>query len=455
MAVPLRVVPLLLVGLAAGLAADRGAPADEVGYLGVLLGPIPEQLEPHVGTAEGALIEDVAPGSPAEKAGLRRHDVVVSAAGEAVKGPEELKAKIRSRKPGDELALGLKRGATAVEVKAVLGSAKAPAEATPGEKVEGGQKAEKAEKAEKEELAPVAKKAFLGVGFAEVPAVVASHLGLAEGIGVVVGDVLKESPAAQAGIETHDVLVALDGYEVKGPADFVRLVGEKKAGDTVKLELFHKGAKRAVDVALAERPEELPPRWDVKVFPPDPHDPFGRVPYGQGPGRFRRGRVIIEGPDGRLRTWEIPDGVWKAEELARDLQKRLQGFEKDLEKEIGKVQKLFDPDELSRRIKRLTEDFDRLGGDEAWPDDASSHTVTSHVQTVRVVDGGYDITVVDRDGSRTVTVKRGDEVIADQMPCEKVETLPEEVRARVEKVAGTLKVPKRPLAAPGAGRIRA
>ena len=67
-------LPVLAVGLM--VVSAQAAHAREVAYLGVLLGPVPEVLSAYV--KEGALIRDVAPGSPAAKAGLLRNDIIVS-----------------------------------------------------------------------------------------------------------------------------------------------------------------------------------------------------------------------------------------------------------------------------------------------------------------------------------------------------------------------------------------
>ena len=77
--------------------------------------------------------------------------------------------------------------------------------------------------------------------------------------GVPVLRVVPGSPAAQAGVQPAEVLAAVDGKPVKQTSDLLVAVDGKKAKE--KLGLHFKGAggaARAVDVTLAETPQEIP-----------------------------------------------------------------------------------------------------------------------------------------------------------------------------------------------------
>jgi len=76
-------------------------------FLGVGLLPVNEQLAQHLGlpVAEGAVIEGVVPGSPADRAGLRQGDVVRKLEGAEVKTPDDVVKPIRSKQVGDRVKL--------------------------------------------------------------------------------------------------------------------------------------------------------------------------------------------------------------------------------------------------------------------------------------------------------------------------------------------------------------
>ncbi|HVR73474.1 MAG TPA: PDZ domain-containing protein [Planctomycetota bacterium] len=405
---------LLLPGAVS--AAEGGA------YLGVFMGPIPEVLQAQIGEKEGVILEKVVSGSPAERAGLRRHDVIIAIGGEKVAGPEDLIDRVGAAKPGDVLKLDVRRGKETLHLEATVAARPAPVE----------NDGEEAVPAEKE---PEHTRGFLGIGSAEVPEILAVHLGISDGTGVVAGDVLKGSPAEKAGVERNDVIVGVDGYEVKGAEDFSRLIAEKRPGDKVKIELIHKGDRKSVEAVLGKRPAGVPGLEGRDAFHPFrlDRDPFkGSFRFG-GPGSSRSGRVIIESPDGnKNHVFELPRGTWEAgEDLAeamRELRLQLKGLEH-----------LVNPDDLSQRLKGLVEDLDRptSPGSKSWSSSESR-------SVVRMVEGGYDITLEDVNGNRTVNVKKDGKVLFENVPFEKLDTLPSDVRERVEKVSESLVPATRP-----------
>jgi len=434
--------------------ASRARAAEDVGYLGVGLENVPDALALHLGIKGGAIVLEVVPDSPAAKAGLRVHDVIQSVAGQEVRNRDQLREEIRFHKPGDKVKLSIRRGASVEEVEAALGSLaeavkKAPVggEGDPGAKLDLSPPVEKEEtgKGEKEkpEKADKPKPGFLGIGFGDVPEPLAEHLGLAEGAGVIVNDVWPESPASNAKLAKSDVLLSVDGYEVKGPADFTRLIGEHKPGDSIKIEYLHRGQKASATVTLTERPKGAPPLSDEPNWVPG-HDNFFRWHKGV-PGAIRRkGRVIIEGPDGKSWKLDVPDTFWKAQEFSNEFQEHWKAIHKEIEKEMGKLQDYMEPEALKQRVKKLTEDLELEkilpdGDADVIVGPGDSKVVQSHSSVVRVVEKDLDITVMDNNGLRTVTVLKDGQKLQENLPWDQLDKLPADVRERVEKVAGGIK----------------
>ena len=93
---------------------EQAGGADRVeGYLGV-------GLEPRVDGGRGALISEVAPDSPAERAGIDVGDVVVAADGTPIDGLPAFIAAIRDKSPGDSIDLEVLRGGSRLTLTAVL-----------------------------------------------------------------------------------------------------------------------------------------------------------------------------------------------------------------------------------------------------------------------------------------------------------------------------------------------
>jgi len=87
---------------------------------------------------------------------------------------------------------------------------------------------------------------------------------------------------------------------------------------------------------------------------------------------------------------------------------------------------------LRKSLRELEARLKDGAGDELWS------TKESDTSVHRVIDQDYDITVRDLNGIRTVTVRKGDQTIAEDLPYEKVGTLPADVRERVQKLAGSI-----------------
>jgi serine protease Do len=95
-------------------------------------------------------------------------------------------------------------------------------------------------------------RAALGVSIDNVSLNDAAYVGLPEIRGVVVKDIPNEdSPARKAGIEPGDIIVAVDGKPVEYVGQLQQVIGIRKPGDVVKVEVARKGGvRKTFDVTL-------------------------------------------------------------------------------------------------------------------------------------------------------------------------------------------------------------
>jgi len=70
----------------------------------------------------GAQVQTVVPGGPAEKAGLRPGDLIKSLDGQPVRDPSDLSSAIDVKKPGDKVTLQIERNGLTQEIDATLGT---------------------------------------------------------------------------------------------------------------------------------------------------------------------------------------------------------------------------------------------------------------------------------------------------------------------------------------------
>jgi len=98
---------------------------------------------------------------------------------------------------------------------------------------------------------------FLGVTIQSVDPDMAKAFGLSRGGGALVGDVSPDSPAAKAGVQRGDIVLELNGQEIKGPQDLSVRVSQAAPGSVAHLKIFRNGQAKDVDVTLGEFPEKV------------------------------------------------------------------------------------------------------------------------------------------------------------------------------------------------------
>jgi len=193
------------------------------GWLGVVIQPVTPAIARAMGLDKprGALIGDVTPGSPAEKAGLRRGDIVLAFNGQAIEETRELSLKVAMQAPGSSARLSVHRDGRVIEVSVVLGEQ--PAE---GGAPLSGREAE-------------AELALAGVTVTELTPQVRRQLELPPSVaGVAVSAVRPGTPAAEAGLRRGDVIQEVNRRAVASVPEFERAI--RQAGREPVLLLIHR-----------------------------------------------------------------------------------------------------------------------------------------------------------------------------------------------------------------------
>jgi serine protease Do len=98
---------------------------------------------------------------------------------------------------------------------------------------------------------------YLGIYGQNVTPDMAELLGLKSSQGIIVASVEKGSPADKAGIESHDVLLEMNGKKIESYDSFRNDVAILKPGSDVRFSVLRNGETRNITVTLAERPSEV------------------------------------------------------------------------------------------------------------------------------------------------------------------------------------------------------
>jgi serine protease Do len=98
---------------------------------------------------------------------------------------------------------------------------------------------------------------WIGVTIQELTPELAQQFGLKQSRGALVSDIVKDSPAAKAGIIRGDIIIGFNGKEVKDVSSLRNLVSQSKAGSNISLKILRSGKEFTVQVNIVELPREV------------------------------------------------------------------------------------------------------------------------------------------------------------------------------------------------------
>jgi serine protease Do len=202
------------------------------GWLGVIIQKITPELKEKLKLRDdtGALVADVTSGGPAEKAGIKRGDVIISFDGKEIREMNELPFIVASTPVNKIVTVEVIRKGKKKSLKV---------------------KTEKLEE-EREAEAVIEKKADLGMTLEEITPDLARRFGLAEKSGLLVVQVENNSPAEEAGIRQGDVILELDQEPVKNLDEYTKGIQQYKKDDTILFLIKRRGATLYLTLKIRE-----------------------------------------------------------------------------------------------------------------------------------------------------------------------------------------------------------
>jgi serine protease Do len=184
------------------------------GWLGVAVQPMTADLAESFGLPEvrGALVSQVIQDSPAEKAGLRRGDVILAFAGVEIDAINDLPRLVAAAPVGSSAQLTIFREGKTLQVQVTI-----------------------AELEDAARPAPTADPASLGLGVTDITPEAVRQYGLSGERGALITAVDPAGPAAESNLRPGDLIVEVNGQQIAKASAFRQFAARAKKGQTLRL----------------------------------------------------------------------------------------------------------------------------------------------------------------------------------------------------------------------------
>jgi serine protease Do len=216
------------------------------GFIGVGLAAVTPSLDQalHLGSEQGALVQDVTPGMPAERAGLRTYDVILKVDDVPIASDETLIQYISLQRPGTVTTVELLRDGRRMTLAVKL--AERPLPATPRPRAV----SQNVRPATAQELGP------LGFSVKDLDASARSRWGIPSALeGVWVSLVDPAGPGRQARISEGHVILEMNRAPIRSASDFRAAVSRLRPGETVALLVLDRLSDQRVVITVSPDPQ--------------------------------------------------------------------------------------------------------------------------------------------------------------------------------------------------------
>jgi serine protease Do len=203
------------------------------GYIGASVQPLTPELADAMklkGEPTGALVGEVAPNTPSQKAGIKTGDVITAVNGKKINDARELRLMIGSMAPGTKAQIEVNREGQKKMFDVEL--AEMPASAV----------ADGAEASPEEGAQPEKTTVFGGVAVANITDDIRSALNLPKDVqGSVIAQIDADSPAGKAGLREGDVIQEVNKQPVKNAKDLVAINKKLKPNEKILIRVYSQG----------------------------------------------------------------------------------------------------------------------------------------------------------------------------------------------------------------------
>jgi len=156
-------------------------------------------------------VADVTPDSPADKAGIKRGDVIISFDGNEITEMKDLPYMVGATAVNKKVTMEVIRKGKKKSFDLAVGELKEEKELSENDEPE----------------------TDLGMTVEEITSQMARNFGLSETKGLIIVQVQRNSPAAEAGLQQGDIILEVDQNKPARLSDFHKMIRKYKKGDTI------------------------------------------------------------------------------------------------------------------------------------------------------------------------------------------------------------------------------
>ncbi|MCK5050627.1 MAG: PDZ domain-containing protein [Candidatus Cloacimonetes bacterium] len=178
----------------------------------------------------GVLIKRVTEESPAEKAGLMTGDLLMMIGGDKIYTIDQVKKMLTFFEPEQKIKITFKRGDNTDTCILELEERKVP---------------------------EIPKRTYMGVFLMDIDDKTKKKLKLKESFGILISEVVKDSPADEAGLKDKDVLLTFAGEKIYTTDQLIKMLKNFKPEDKVALEVIRGKKTKKLKLILGEKEDKL------------------------------------------------------------------------------------------------------------------------------------------------------------------------------------------------------
>jgi membrane-associated protease RseP (regulator of RpoE activity) len=339
---PLKLVACTLAVGALLVAGPVAAKDKSHGWLGVSL----QDLSPseakvlQLQEERGVLVSEVIADSPAQKAGLKDGDVIVSYAGEQIETGRDLSAAVKDTDPGSTVDVVVVREGVRETIAVEIGERTAEDMVKiyrldeDGDVWLGKHDSDHFVWHDDDDVLMVAmnrNRGYLGVHLDDLSEQLGEYFEVENGEGALITEVVADSPAASAKLEAGDVIVKFGDEQIASTAELHAAIAETEPEQEVELTVVRKGRQKNITATLGEMPDrDKFDRWEMAA----PHMKYRHFPKAfkfHAPGDEHE--IIIQ----RMMTDEL-DAMKELGQVEKEMEK-LREEMKELQKEMKELKK--------------------------------------------------------------------------------------------------------------------